>query len=172
MNKRRRNSDKSTWGSWNIWGKKFAHEVEGLWLASPGISFEDLLRSLRHIRTKYLMELEGDAKATLEIKRRISEYALEFALSHGCSLTVCRGKFRECQSLGFTDSFREAHFCLLYAESIAERGHRRAALTVSRKTIALLDLASKGRKAKNEQVQTYRKWAQRIVSKVEIASTP
>jgi hypothetical protein len=147
--------------------KRFAREVEGLWLTAPTTPFEELVNALRQIRKKYLAEPNGNAKTSLEIERRISEYALEFALSHGRQLSVCRRKFNECASLGFTDSFREAHFRLLYAESIAKRGHGRAALTMIHETVALLNLSSKGKKPIKAQEQHYRKWADRIACSLE-----
>jgi hypothetical protein len=168
----KKNPDKDNWGNWRAWGKSFAREVDGLWLRSSTSTFGELAKGLRQIRKKYLAGSTGNAMVSLEIKRRISENALEFALSHRCQLTVCRRKFKECASFGFTDSSREAYFRLLYAESIAKRGHHRAARAMVLETIRLLNLNSKGKKLVKSHAQTYRKWAGRIVGSLETKNIP
>ena len=153
--------------NWNIWGKNFAREAEGLWLGASSLTYEELLMALRRIEKKYLAECDLDAKAKLEMRRRVCEYELEFALSHERQLTVCRRKFNQCASLGFTDAFREAHFRLRYAESVARRGHLNAARTMIRGAVASLDLNSKDERLNKDQVRTYKRWADRIVRSLE-----
>jgi hypothetical protein len=162
MIRNRKNLKKEAMDNWNAWGKRFAREVEGLWLTSSDSSFAQLVKALGQIRKKYLAEPNGNTKKHLEIERRISEQALEFALSHQCALTVCRRMFAKCASLGFTDPSREAHFRLLYAESMAKRGHRKAALAKVRETVTLLDLNSKRKKLDKSQDQMFREWSERI----------
>ncbi len=172
MSADRRNLVKEAQRNWNTWGRAFAREAEGLWRRAPSLAYEELLETLARIEKKYLAESDLSAKARLEIKRRISEYALEFALSHHRRLTVCRKKFDRCAVLGFTDIFREAHFRLLYAESVAGRGHANAARKMIRGAVALLDRDSKGGRLNKDQVRTYKKWAEKIVCSLESVGGP
>ena len=153
--------------SWIIWGRRFAREVEGLLLVASDLTYDELFSSLRRIRGNYLSELKMDSTASLEIRRRISEHELEFALERSRPLAVCRRKFKQCALLKFTDPSREAHFRLLYAESMAKRRHRRASFLMVRATITLLNLNREGKKLNREQDKAYRKWAARIMRDLE-----
>jgi hypothetical protein len=172
MNQKSRDTNREIRKSWDSWGKRFAREVEGLWLTSSDSSFLELVKALGQIRKKYLAEPNGNAKKHLEIERRISEHALEFALSHQRPLTTCRRMFVKCASFGFTDPSREAHFRLLYAESMAKRGHRKAALAKIRETVKLLDLNSKRKKLDKNQDQMFREWSERITRGLHADNAP
>jgi hypothetical protein len=96
-------------------------------IRSASLSYDEVVRNFRKVERFYLKELRGDAKLSLETRRRIAEHLLTQALFHPCPQRICSSRLRATAKLGFENVEREAHFQLLYARGSLARGHGRIA---------------------------------------------
>ena len=147
--------------------RAFAIEVESKWSESFKGTFSEAARGLRLIEHKYVVALADNPALVLEIKRRVAEHLLKLSLSHRCPVRVCREKLKANIRLGFSDSWREVHFRILYAQELLLRGSRIAGSRMLAKIDSLIcGLEKRGGKYNKIEAETHRAWVRRIKSQV------
>jgi hypothetical protein len=107
--------------------RAFAKALDLEMFKAPTLAYRDTIVNLRRLERYYLKQVVRDKYSARELKRRIAEKALEFALFHGCKLSICRARLKALSKLGFEDVEQKAHWYLLYAKVAAARGHKRVA---------------------------------------------
>ena len=127
--------------------RAFAKALDLEMFKAPTLAYSDTIVNLRRLERHYLKQLGGDKFLAREVKRRIAEKALEFALFHGCKLSICRARLKALSKLGFEDVERKAHWYLLYAKVAAARGHKRVAYAAVAATAKELQRSLRRRKS-------------------------
>lgn len=116
-----------------IIGRQFARDMRAVLLESSIWNYRRTAKRLRLLQRAYQAKaMRADAR--LEIRRRIAEALLSQAIVHGCSHATCRAGFNMLADLGFSTMESKAHYCLLYARSALEQGHKRTAHRIAEAT--------------------------------------
>lgn len=145
--------------------RAFAIEVESKWLESLKGTFSEAVRDLRRIERKYVVALGDNPALALEIRRRVAEHLLKLALFHKCPIRACAYRLKANLDLGFSDSWREVHFRILYAEALLSRGSSIAGTRMLRKARGLIrGLEKKGGRYNKSEAETHGAWIRRVES--------
>jgi hypothetical protein len=122
--------------------RDFARALDWEIAKSRSRNYRTVAARLRKLERLYVSPAR-ESGASVEIRRRIAEQVFQQALSHDCSWTLCRAKFRALCKLGFTNLELKAHFHLLYARAALSRGSSRLA---HRTATAMIRELKSGRK--------------------------
>ena len=115
--------------------------IESVFIRKPRLSFAEALEEYRKIEADLVKQALDDADeyAAIEIKRRIAEWILQYALHSEQPFGVCEKAWNHLLAVGFTDLDKKCTMTCVYADCCWETEQDEVGLAVVEPVIAELE---------------------------------